>query len=52
MTTKPITANEMTLAIYYARQAVKAKWKAQGKRYCQIDASELMRAARDWLSKS
>jgi hypothetical protein len=54
VTTKSITssaANEMTLATYYARQAVKAQWKKQGKRHSQIEAGELQKAAADWLKE-
>jgi hypothetical protein len=43
-------AQEMTLARYYAKQAVIAQWKAEGKRLRDIEVSELHREARAYLA--
>jgi hypothetical protein len=45
-----IQAQVMTLARYYAKQAVKAQWKAQGKRLYSVEVSDLTREARVYLA--
>jgi hypothetical protein len=45
-----MTGGEMTLARYYAKQAVKALWQRQGIRWQHIEASELARETRAYLT--
>ena len=42
-------AHTVVLARYYAQQAIKEQWKAEGKRPVHIEVSELYRAANDYL---
>jgi hypothetical protein len=42
-------AKVMTLAEYFAKQAVIAQWKAEGKRQTDIEVSELHQEARRYL---
>jgi hypothetical protein len=42
-------AQVMTLARYYAKQAVKAQWLGQGIKLVHVEASELSRAANVYL---
>jgi hypothetical protein len=44
-----VQAQVMTLARYYAKQAVKAQYQARGIRWVYVEASELMREANDYL---
>jgi hypothetical protein len=44
-------AQVMTLARYYAKQAVKAQWRAQGLKPQHIEASTLNQAANVYLSQ-
>jgi hypothetical protein len=46
-----ITAAIITLARYFAKQAVKAEWHKQGLRWQYLDASELAKAADAYLSE-
>jgi hypothetical protein len=46
-----MTGSEMTLARYYAKQAVKAEWKRQGLKPHHIVASQLNRAADAYLDQ-
>jgi hypothetical protein len=46
-----MTAGEMTLARYYAKQAVKAQWRAAGLKLQDFKASELNRATEAYLSE-
>jgi hypothetical protein len=46
-----VTGSEMTLARYYAKQAVKAQWQGQGIKLHHVEASELMRAANGYLNE-
>jgi hypothetical protein len=41
----------MTLARYYAKQAVKAQWQAQGLKLQNIEASEISQAANAYLDQ-
>jgi len=41
--------SEMTLARYYAKQAVKRELQAQGIKLQQIEASEITRAANEYI---
>ena len=41
--------SEMTLARYYAKQAVKAQWQRQGIKVHHVKASELFREANAYL---
>ena len=43
--------SEMTLARYYAKQAVKAEWQRQGIKLAHVEPSELSRAANVYLSQ-
>jgi hypothetical protein len=43
-------AQVMSLARYYAKQAVKSQWQAQGKRWHYVEASELVREAGVYLA--
>lgn len=43
-------AQVMTLARYYAKQAVKAQWLGQGIKLVHVEANELSRAANVYLS--
>jgi hypothetical protein len=45
-----MTGSEMTLARYYAKQAVKAEWKRQGLRPHHIVASQLNQEADAYLA--
>jgi hypothetical protein len=45
-----MTGSEMTLARYYAKQAIKAQWRSQGIRWQYAEASELAHEARTYLS--
>jgi hypothetical protein len=44
-----VTGSEMTLARYYAKQAVKAQWRAAGLKLQDFKTSELAQAANDYL---
>ena len=44
-------SNTMTLAYYYAKQAVKEEWQRRGLRPHHIVASQLNQAADDYLSQ-
>jgi hypothetical protein len=44
-----MTAGEMTLARYYAKQAVKAQWRAAGLKLHDFKASEVNRTAEAYL---
>jgi hypothetical protein len=44
-----MTGSEMTLARYFARQAVKAQWRAAGLRPQDIETSKLAQAADGYL---
>jgi hypothetical protein len=46
-----MTGAEMTLARYYAKQAVKAQWLGQGIKLSHVEASEITRAANVHLSQ-
>jgi len=45
-----MTPDEMTLARYYAKQAVKAQWRRQGVKLHHVEASELNQAANVYLA--
>jgi hypothetical protein len=45
-----MSASEMTLARYYAKQAVKAQYQAQGLKLHNVKAVEINRAAETYLS--
>jgi hypothetical protein len=44
-----MTGSEMTLARYYAKQAVKEQWRAAGLKLRHVEVSELSRAANVYL---
>ena len=44
-----MSGSVMTLARYYAKQAVKRELQAQGVKLVHVEASELSRAANDYL---
>ena len=46
-----MNASEMTLALYYAKKAVKEQWRAQGLKPPHIKASELSREADAYLDQ-
>jgi hypothetical protein len=45
-----MTGSEMTLARYFAKQAVKAQWQREGRYWIYVEASELNRAANAYLT--
>jgi hypothetical protein len=45
-----VTGSEMTLARYYAKQAVKAQWRAAGLKPQDFETSKLTRAADGYLT--
>jgi hypothetical protein len=44
-----MTGSEMTLARYYAKQAVKAQLQAQGIKLAHVEACEIVRAANQYI---
>jgi hypothetical protein len=46
-----MTASEMTLARYYAKQAVKAQWRDRGLKLQDLKSSELNQATEAYLSQ-
>ena len=46
-----MTPDEMTLARYYAKQAIKAQWRRQGIKLHHVEASELAQAADAYVSQ-
>jgi hypothetical protein len=43
--------SEMTLAHWLARKAIKAQWRAQGRKVHYIEAAQLAKAASAYLSE-
>jgi hypothetical protein len=49
--TLPHIASAMTLARYYAKREVQWRWRAQGIRIWDYEASDLAKAAKSYLSE-